>query len=302
MRTARPRTAPTTRLAAVLCIAGLLAAAGCATREPDLGPSGEPHDAGAVSAPGTDSGIALTEAAPARSQVTPTRQDVVNATVSLVADDPIAAADRTQAIAEDRGGRVDSRTDSPSVDDGPASAALTVRVPADGLDAALDEFGTVGRVTAVGVDRTDVTDQVTDVDARIAALDATVTRLRDLLATASSTADLLAAETALSDRQGELDSLRGQQQSLRERIDLATVSVQITETETASRGGVGDAFADGWHALLRSLTAVGLFLVAAVPWAVLVAVLVGLVIGLLRLRRRRRTRARPAQMLPSNPS
>ncbi|MBY6350768.1 DUF4349 domain-containing protein [Rhodococcoides corynebacterioides] len=291
MRTARPRTAPTRRLAAVLCIAGMLAAAGCATREPDLGPGGESPDAGAVTAPGTDSGIALAEAAPARSQVTPTRQDVVNATVSLDADDPIGAADRAQALAEQRGGRVDSRTDSPSVDDGPASAALTLRVPAAEVDAALDEFGTIGRVTAVGVDRTDVTDQVIDVDARIAALDATVTRLRDLLATASSTADLLAAETALADRQGELDSLRGQQQSLREQIDLATVSVRITETETASRGGIGGAFADGWHALLRSLTAVGLFLVAAVPWAVLVAVVVALVVGVLRLRRRRTRRS-----------
>lgn len=290
MRTALPRPATLRSFLAVLCIAGVLTAAGCATRAAELGPGGESRDASALTAPGADSGIGLSEAAPARSQVPSTREDVVNATVSLVADDPIAAADRAQDLAEQRGGRVDSRTDSPSVDDGPASASLTLRVPAAEVDAALDEFGTIGRVTAVGVDRTDVTDQVIDVDARIAALDATVTRLRDLLATASSTADLLAAETALADRQGELDSLRGQQQSLRERIDLAAVSVQITETDTASRGGIGGAFADGWDALLRSLTAVGLFLVAAVPWVVLVAVVVGLVIGVLRLRRRRRAR------------
>ncbi len=291
MRTAPARTATRRRLAAVLCVVGVVTAAGCATGEPELGPNGDSRDASAVTAPGADSGIAFSEAAPARSQVTSTRQDVVNATVSLVADDPISAADRAQDLAEQRGGRVDSRTDSPSVDDGPASAALTLRVPADEVDAALDELGTVGRVTSVGVDRTDVTDQVVDVDARIAALDATVTRLRELLATASSTADLLAAETALADRQGELDSLRGQQQSLRERIDLAAVSVLITETDTVSRGGIGGAFADGWHALLRSLTAVGLFLVAAVPWVVLVAVLGGLVIGALRLRRRRARRS-----------
>ncbi len=69
------------------------------------------------------------------------------------------------------------------------------------------------------------------------------------------------------------------------------MSVLITETDTVSRGGIGGAFADGWHALLRSLTAVGLFLVAAVPWVVLVAVLGGLVIGALRLRRRRARRS-----------
>lgn len=291
-----------TRLLVTLSILGALFLAGCAENEPDLGP-GTAVDV--VEQPGTEAMLDSVGPAdaPARGQFSTSessRQDVVNGFLAVTVDEPQEVADRAQDAVSTRGGRVDSRTDSPAVEDQIASSSLTLRIPVDELDATLGELRDLGTVTSSSLDRSDVTMQSQDLSARIAALQATVDRFRELLTTAADTADLIAIETALSDRQGELDSLRSQQQSLDDRIELATITLQLTATDPdeVSSGGVTGAIVDGWNALLSALGAGVLFIAAALPWLAFVAVLVGIVIVVRKIRRRRAKGQTP----PAKPS
>ena len=164
------------------------------------------------------------------------RSVVTTGWASITVDDPIASAEDAATIAEDAGGRVDNRTETPGTDAQPPSASLTLRVPADQVDDVVDELRTLGTVNSVSMNASDVTQQRQDLDARIEALSVSVDRLTELLATATTVSDLIAIESELTTRQAELDSLTQQRDSLVDhgsRWFAKLVGVKVRATETA---------------------------------------------------------------------
>lgn len=145
----------------------------------------------------------------------------------------------------------------------------TVRVEAAKLDETIAEISALGNVLNSSVNSSDVTTQVIDIDARVASLSATVARLEKLMADAKSTADLLAAESALAQRQAELDSLLQQQKYLKDSVDMATLYVSAF---AEGRGPIAaptsfiDGLEQGWKALLAFFGGTIVFLGMATPW------------------------------------
>ncbi|MEV0293350.1 DUF4349 domain-containing protein [Nocardia sp. NPDC050710] len=228
------------------------------------------------------------------------RKEIVTGSVDITADDPIAAAAEVADQVRVLGGRIDSRTEQPGTDDTDPSATLTVRVPADKTDAFVDGLGGVGKVTRVSTNRDDVTMQWEDLDAKIKALQASVDRLRALIAGATNTADLLAAENALSSRQGELDSLTAQKRHLDDQVALSSLTVDITATEKKSDDNgptnFWDGIVSGWNSLVDWLKDVIVVTGKAIPWLGFLVVLGAVVWGIVRLvRRRGRPAAGPAE-------
>lgn len=218
------------------------------------------------------------------------RKEVVTGQIFVTADDPIAAARDAVALVEDAGGRVDNRTENPSTDNAAASSSLIARIPVDDLTATVDRISALGKVTGVSIGRDDVTMQYQDLDARIAALQSSVDRLRALIAQASNTADLIEAESALSSRQGELDSLMSQRNYLADQVQLSTITVQFdTDDVTPSPGP--DSFTEGlvagWHSLLRAVQDGIVGLGRAIPWVGALAIGAAVVYPVIRLVRSR---------------
>lgn len=240
---------------------------------------------------GGDSGVASPESAD--------RDVIVQGYLTITAEDPIEAADATVRIVERAGGRVDSRSERPGVDGDSASAQLVVRIPSDELTETLDEIKELGEVEDVSINSTDVTAQTRDLDARIEALQASVDRLLDLLASATSTTDLIAIETALSERQSELESLEAQRRYLSEQVDLSTITVDFGSEESApidEPEGFLDGLAAGWTALVAFLGAALIAFGVALPWLAAVAVLALAVLLVVRaVRRSRRARNAPPE-------
>lgn len=220
-----------------------------------------------------------------------TRKEVVTGSVEITADAPVAAAGTIIDQVRAAGGRVDSRTEQPGTDDTEPSATLVVRLPADKTDAFITGLGGVGQVTRVTTNRDDVTMQWEDLDARIKALQASVDRLRALIAGATSTSDLLAAEQALSSRQGELDSLTAQKRRLDDQVALSTLTIEIT-TDRDGPGDDPDNFWDGivagWNSLVNWLQDAVVFSGRAIPWLGFLAVVAAVLWGIARLVRRRK--------------
>ncbi|ONM48243.1 DUF4349 domain-containing protein [Nocardia donostiensis] len=262
----------------VIALLGSALLAGCG------GESGDGTTSTEMSLPGAPAPAltpGLREQAPAQyedsGEQATDRKEVVTGNVDITADDPIVAAGSVADRVRELDGRIDRRTEQPGTDDDLPRAELTVRIPADRTDAFIDGLGSIGRVTEVGTNRDDVTMQWADLDARIAALRASVDRLRALLAAADNTADLIAAEEALASRQGELDSLTAQKRRLDDQIALSTLTITITadaDTKPDNEpANFWDGLVFGWNSLVDWLKDAVVFAGKAVPWIGFLAVL-----------------------------
>ncbi|WP_308799142.1 DUF4349 domain-containing protein [Agromyces silvae] len=234
------------------------------------------------------------------------RSVITTGWVAVTVDDPIATAEDVARLATQAGGRVDNRTETPGTDTQPATAQLMVRVPADELDAVIEDLRELGTVTSVSLNASDVTQQRQDLDARIDVLTASIDRLTELLAQATTTTDLIAIESELTTRQAELDSLTQQRDWLVDQVDFSTLTVDLGTEATAPDARPGDFWSGivaGWNALLAFLSGLVVALGVAVPWIVALAVIAAivLVVVLLATRGARRRAAKPAPPSPDSP-
>ncbi|MFD8688794.1 DUF4349 domain-containing protein, partial [Streptomyces sp. NPDC059651] len=197
-----------------------------------------------------------------------------------------AAAART--VAQNAGGLVANES-TEQVDDTHDSSHLVLRVPQAEYDGVLRELSGAGKLLSRTSTAKDVTDQVVDVESRIATQRASVTRVRKLMERAEKLVDVVTLEGELSSRQASLESLLAQQASLEDRTTLATITLDLTEPESASEDdsddpGFVDALGGGWHAFLTMLRWLAMAVGAAAPFLAAAAVL----LALWRLLRRRR--------------
>ena len=115
----------------------------------------------------------------------------------------------------------------------------------------------------------DVTQQVTDLDARIKVLEDSITRLQDLMDQATSVDELIAAENGLTQRQAELDSLTAQLEWLDSQVSMSTLNVSFSTDVDSAGFSLGKA----WQIFLKSLEVVGYGLLVALPWLVVAAII-----------------------------
>ncbi|MEN5075848.1 DUF4349 domain-containing protein [Isoptericola cucumis] len=224
---------------------------------------------------GADEGAALGEAASEGTATTDDREIITTGHATVVVDDPSAAAAELARLVEQAGGRVERRSESAGGADEPGSASMTFRIPSDRMTSAVEALDGLGDVQDVQQDSVDVTGEAQDLDARIAALNTSTGRLRELMADAASTGDLLEVEQELSERQAELDSLTAQRQRLADQVAMSTLDVELVSEPVAvaqSRGGFLGGLASGWDALVTTLSTLVLVLGVVLPWLALVGV------------------------------
>ncbi|MER5464948.1 DUF4349 domain-containing protein [Streptomyces sp. NPDC002668] len=187
----------------------------------------------------------------------------------------LAAARRT---AENAGGHVAGET-TERIDDTHVTSHVVLRVPQEKYDAVLAELAGAGKLLSRKADAKDVTDQVVDVESRIATQRASVNRVRALMDRADKLSDVVTLEGQLSSRQAELESLLAQQTALRDRTTLATITLSLSENENkgqkAEDDGPGflDALGGGWHALVTAALWIGIAIAAVAPWVAAFALL-----------------------------
>lgn len=209
-------------------------------------------------------------------------QLVTTGEASISSREPETAAGEFTEAARQMDSRIVSSEQSSR--DGRISAEVSVRVPAgryEELTGRLEDFGEVTYLTTTA---TDVGQEVVDLEARIAALETSIERLTGLMDEATSVTDLLEAENMLTQRQAELDSLNGQRDYLGDQVAMSTLNVSFREPGD----GEGNLFGRAWQALLDSAQALVVFLGAALPWALLIALIAWPVVFLVRRRRRGR--------------
>ncbi|HEY4457841.1 MAG TPA: DUF4349 domain-containing protein [Pseudonocardiaceae bacterium] len=196
------------------------------------------------------------------------RQVIRTATVVVTTNNVATAAARAEQIATGAGGYLSGE----NVNDD--SATVTLSVPQTQLDGVLAAVGKLGKVASQQEQSQDVTDQLVDVSSRIATQQASVDRVRQLLAQATSISDIVQIEDELTKREADLESMEHQQDELTCQVAMSTVNLQLSKTAppppavkaAGPAPGFGSGIAGGWHALGETVRVVLLVLGAALPF------------------------------------
>ncbi len=204
------------------------------------------------------------------------REVITTGQINVTVEEPRAVAQKISAYAESIGGRVDTRTENGDGDE--ASAFVTVRVPSTKVTATIDKLKTYGTVNAVTLQNEDVTAQAKDLDARIDALRLSIDRLEKIMADSDTSAELIKAETALTQRQEQLESLVAQRKQIDDQVSLSTLSIDLTQkakADSVEPGGFKGGLTDGWNALVSTVNNIVEVTGALLPWAAIALALYG---------------------------
>ncbi|HQG69073.1 MAG TPA: DUF4349 domain-containing protein [Rhodoglobus sp.] len=260
-----------------------LALTGCSA-----GADSSAYDSGGVAAPMPATDTLNQEAGSADGQSTVDRSVITTGWVTITVTDPMDAAAEAARITESVGGRIDSRSEyAPRGGDG-GSATLTLRIPSKDLTATLDKLKELGEVQEVSLSATDVTMESQDLDARITSMRASIDRLTALLAGATDTDSLIALETAISDRQGQLESMEAQQRFLADQVSMSTVTLNlVTEQVVADPQPVTflDGLVAGWNAFVAFFAGLLVVIGVLIPWLVLAGIITAVVVVLIKRRK-----------------
>ena len=280
----------------------LVAVSGCGADQKDA-PAASTADRGGVPAA---AGAAEGGAGPAKEPVqdpnqnpnkVPDNLDVENrsiiyaGTMTVRVDDVDAAATKAIAFATAAGGFVGG--DNRRRDDRRSTGTLVLRIPAAKFTPTLEQLKDLGDEEDRTITAQDVTDQVVDVQARLNNAEASVDRIRALLAKATTIGEITSLESELSRRLSDLESLQARKRKLDGLTALSTITLQLLGPEAAittdkDEIGVAAGFKEGLKAFLASLQVALTVLGWLTPWILLLGVPVYVLVWLFRRFRPKR--------------
>lgn len=186
--------------------------------------------------------------------------------------------------------------------------AMSIRIPAARFDETMDRLADLAvNVTSRSESAQDVTEEYVDLEARLESLEAARQRLLEIMQEARATKDLLEAEQQLTQREAEIESIKGRMQYLEQSARLSSIWIDLQPYVLSQPLG------DNWRpaetarravdALLAGLRGFGnfaiFFTIAILPWLIALGLLIALVVALIRrLGRRRRAHGDAASEAP----
>jgi len=225
-----------------------------------------------------------------------------NASLDLVVPDTETALDEINDLVDELEGYV-VESNVYKYQEG-LQAHVTLRIPADSLDAALARFRALAtEVRSENISGQDVTEEYVDLRSRLRYLEATEARLLEFLEEAEDTEAALAVYEQLQRIQADIEHVKGRMQYLEQSAAMATVNLNLTPDELAQPIQVG-----GWHpegtlrdsfqTLVRALQflvdALIVIVVLVIPILVVIAIPFAVLFLVVRaiLRRRRARKAK----------
>ncbi|MEU5257479.1 DUF4349 domain-containing protein [Amycolatopsis sp. NPDC021455] len=215
---------------------------------------------------------------PGQNKVTPPQPGATDRKLSRSARLELTATKVVDVVAQARGIAQGAGGYTGQESTGDETASLSLAVPADKLDGVLDQLSHLGSsLVKRELNTQDVTEQVVDVEARLATQRASVERIRALLARATSVSEIASVESELTSREATLESLEQQRNSLAGSVAMSTVAMTIHGVAAPpppgeDHSGFLGGLAGGWQAflvfgegLLTVLGAIAPFLLFVVP-------------------------------------
>jgi hypothetical protein len=159
-------------------------------------------------------------------------------------------------------------------------AAVTIRVPADRYQSVLGELRGLGeKVDVESSNASDVTQEYSDLSARMRTLEATEAQLLTLLGRANSINEVLQVQDRLNAVRAQIEQVKGRMLLLEKLNDLATITVHLRPVVAVAKvdngsPNLGAEIEEAWDASLEFLggIAAGVLRVVVFGWWVPLAV------------------------------
>lgn len=274
---AKPRGIGLAALAALLAVVALVAFTACSSASderageggaPEARPAGDESSAASDTTAGGP-GLPLPQVAQ--------RKIVRTATLKLTVENAREAVARIDQIATEADGFVSNSNvsvEEGSGGDGESSGraqtgVVTIRVPAAAFSGVMAQLRGIAKdVTSETIEASEVTDEFTDLQARLRNLQATEASYLKLLEQAGAIPDILAVQERLNETRLEVEQVQGRINVINDLSDFATITIELTLP-----GGAGD---EGWVEQVWEAS-------WAVAWAVVVALAAVAIFGAVSL-------------------
>lgn len=176
------------------------------------------------------------------------------------------------------------------------SGSLTVRIPADKMDAFVQHVADNANITSNKETADDITLTYVATESRLTALQTEEARLLELLAEAKDMSDLLQIEGRLTEVRTELEQVKSQLQVYDNQVNYGTIYLDINEvkeyTVTEEPETVWERIGTGFMQSLKDLgsffTEMFVFVVVGLPYLVILGVVVTAAILLIRWHRKKK--------------
>lgn len=192
--------------------------------------------------------------------------------IELIVPAVETAVGRVRTIVRDNDGQLTSLDDtSPRSAGAVHDAKLTIEVPAERLDGALDTLATLGTVQNRAIDAEDVDATIVDEEARLRNLRREETDLRTLMDKGGKVDDILAVQNQLSDVRGQIEQLDAQHRNDLHRVATSTIEISLTEERanaTPARPGPTARIDGAWQSGVNALADAVISLLSAIVWCV----------------------------------
>lgn len=166
--------------------------------------------------------------------------------------------------------------------------SIQIRVPDEQFDLALAELRQLAvRVESESTNSQDVTEQYTDLQARLKNAEATESQYLALLDKAKDVPDIIQIYDSLSRVRAEIEQIKGQMQYLERTSAMSLLTVRLQPAATASPlVPVGWSILEALKSAIRGLAIFGQWLVTIAIWVLLFIPVWGTILGIFWWRRR----------------
>ena len=175
------------------------------------------------------------------------------------------------------------------------SASLTIRIPADRLDGFVDHVAENTNIVSRYAYIDDVTLTYVATESRVKALQAEESRLLELMDKAENLTDLLQVEARLTDVRYELESVTNQMNVLKNQVSYGTIHLNVDEVveytpvaEETFWQRISGGFVDSLEEIRDGIVEVTVFVLANLPYFVLIGAGITVLIILVRRSVRKR--------------
>lgn len=169
-----------------------------------------------------------------------------------------------------------------------------VCVPAEKLDEFLDFLEKSGTITSKNVETADVTDDYTDTESQIKALETEEKALLGILEKCENVQDTMNVQERLTSVRGELESLKSHKKNYDQRIAYSEVLINISEVErvkktpTSFGSQVSEKFSESLYNIGQFFRNLGVFVLGASPYFVIAAVVIVVAVIIIKKKRNKK--------------
>jgi hypothetical protein len=271
------------------CLLAAACSAGGSSASSSMGTAAEPHAAaraaaGSGAAPGSSaaSQSGSSSGGTSLTSLPATESIIYTASVTVRTAHLTQAATQATQLARAAGGYVSSENTALNrAHPDRSTVSLQLKIPVSAYQATLGALSTrLGTRLAMSQHAQDVTQTVADVTSRVTSAEAAISQLRSLLRHAGSVGSLLTVQNQINAEESGLESLLARQRALTHETSFGTVSLLLVAPAAATHhqkhhpaGGFVGGLKAGWHGLVRSVDVVLTGAGAALPFAVILALL-----------------------------